>query len=64
MFNHIAILLRNLFLQMLFSIKTTRAKTYEKIVCETCTMHIKMCIIILIYLFMYVLDVNAIILPY
>jgi len=49
---------------MLFSIKTTKAKTYEKIMCEICTMHIKMCVIILIYLFMYVLDINAIILPY
>jgi hypothetical protein len=64
MFNHIAIVLRNLFLQMLFSIKTTRAKTYQKIMCEICTMHIKMFIIILICLFMYVLDVNAIISPY
>jgi hypothetical protein len=49
---------------MLFSIKTTRAKTYGKIMCEICTMHIKMSVIIYFYLFMYVLDVNAIILPY
>jgi hypothetical protein len=63
MFNHIAILLRNLFLQMLFSIKTTRAKTYEKIVCDLYHAFLNVYNNFL-YLFMYVLDVNAIILPY
>jgi hypothetical protein len=48
---------------MLFSIKTTKAKTYEKIVCDLYHAFLNVYNNFL-YLFMYVLDVNAIILPY